>query len=368
MQTFKLALGFSLLGSVLPLANASDAYTEGFQHYAQEMKGYADGGIIPLSVDEYARDLEKTIKKEGYIGRTLPIPQAEEVADGIYTVVGSLIWHNPSNFGLNNNLSFMVFEDGVFVFNAGANTALAYSLHQQIKQVTDKPVKWVAVENSQGHAYLGASYWVDQGVKHLYSHSVANDDFHNGFAAIKNSWGTRVGHELTEDARDVSDLFTTFDDRITVDVGGGESVQIMNFGPGHTPGSTIVYLPKRNIVFPGDLAYNKRMLALFSYTDTRKWVETFEVFMDAMPKDVKVVPGHGSPTSLQQVKKDTYDYLKDMHTQIEKLIAAGGNEQNLDQIDQTAYSDRPVFEQTYRNNAVHIYREFTGGDLGESNE
>jgi glyoxylase-like metal-dependent hydrolase (beta-lactamase superfamily II) len=155
---------------------------------------------------------------------------------------------------------------------------------------------------------------------------------------------------------------------MTVDVGGGESVQLMNFGPGHTPGSTVVYVPQRKVVMPGDLAYNQRMLALFSYTDTRKWVESFERFMDAIPHDVTVIPGHGAPTTMQQVKQDTYDYLKEMHQQIGKLIADGGTERNLDRIDQSAYADRPVYEQTYRNNALHIYLEFTGGDLGESNE
>jgi len=349
-------------------AIAADTYTESFSHYAEEMKKYEGGEGLAASFSDYAQDVSRTQKSVGYIGKELTLPKPIKVADGVYTVVGSLIWHNPSNFGLNNNLTFMEFEDGVFVFNAGPNPAVAYAFHQQIKQITDKPVKWLAVENSQGHAYLGASYWVDQGVKHLYSHSVANRDFHNAYPYIKKSWGDRVGHQLTENARDVSNLFTTFDDKITVDVGGGEQVEIMNFGPGHTPGSTIVYLPKRNIVLPGDLAYNQRMLALFSYTDTQKWVETFEAFMEAMPKDVIVIPGHGGPTSLQKVKQDTYDYLKFMHKEVQEIIDAGGTEIDLNKIDQSAYQHRSVYEQTHENNAVHIYKEMTGGDLGQSFE
>jgi len=349
-------------------AIASDAYVESFQAYAQEMKAFPGGEMLSDSADSYQSDVAKTQQKVGYIGKKLNLPNPIKVADGIYTVVGSLIWHNPSNFGLNNNLTFIIFEDGVFVFNAGPNPAVAYSFHQQIKAITDKPVKWVAVENSQGHAYLGASYWIDQGVKNLYSHSVANRDFNNGYDNIKASWGTRVGHEITETARDVSDKFTTFDDKITVDVGGGEQVEILNFGPGHTPGSTIVYLPKRNVVLPGDLAYNGRMLALFSYTDTQKWAETFEVFMAAMPEDVLVIPGHGGPTTMQKVKEDTYDYLKFMHKEVQALIDAGGTEADMAKIDQSAYKDRPVYDQTHVNNAVHIYKELTGGDLGESFE
>ncbi len=364
-----LLLALSAGLSTQAMANAeNDTYIQGFESYAQDLKTHGADGLMSEAIETYADDVSKTQSQAGYIGPKLHLPEPTKVADGVYTIVGSLIWHNPSNYGLNNNLTFIEFEDGVFVFNAGPNPAVAAAFHRVIKEHTKKPVKWVAVENSQGHAYLGASYWVAQGVKNLYSHSVANRDFHNAFKFIKQSWASRVGHEITDSALDVSDKFTTFDDKMILEVGGGETVEIMNFGPGHTPGSTVVYLPKRNIVLPGDLAYNQRMLALFSYTNTLQWVESFEAFMNAMPKDVLVIPGHGAPTTLQQVKHDTYDYLKYMHKSIQEFIDAGGTEAELDKIDQSAYKDRPVFEQTHRQNAAHIYKELTGGDLGQSFE
>lgn len=362
------ALALALFSAPVIHANDKDAYADGFAAYAEELKKFPGGEAMASTYQTFSSDVIKTQKSVGYIGKTLTLPEVIKVTDGVYTVVGSMIWHNPSNHGLNNNLTFIIFEDGVFVFNAGPSPAVAYAFHQQIKEITDKPVKWVAVENSQGHAYLGASYWVDQGVKNLYSHSVANEDFHNGFAQIKNSWGTQIGHEMTEPARDVSDKFITFDGKMTVDVGGGEQVEIINYGPGHTPGSTALFLKKRNVVLPGDLAYNHRMLALFAYTDTQKWVDTFEIFMDSVPEDVIVIPGHGGPTDLATVKKDTYDYLKFLHKEVRAVIDAGGTDSDLGDIDQSAYKDRPVFDQTHRNNAVHIYKEMVGISLGESFE
>lgn len=352
----------------VPVAMAEDVFSESFARYAQEINKIDTNNDFANSILAYEKEVNQVQAKTGYIGKHITLPKPIKVADGVYTVVGSLIWHNPGNFGLNNNLTFIEFEDGVFVFNAGPNPAVAYAFHQQIKEITKKPVKWVAVENSQGHAYLGASYWVAQGVKNLYSHSVANDDFQKGFKRIKKSWGDRVGHDITASAKDVSDKFTTFDDKLLIDVGGGEQVELLNFGAGHTPGSTVVYLPKRNIVLPGDLAYNSRMIALFSYTNTEKWVKTFENFMQAMPSDVLVIPGHGGPTNMEKIKQDTYDYLVYMRKEVKKIIDAGGSIQDLAQIDQSAYKDRPVFEQTYQNNAEHIYKEMMGEDLGQSDE
>lgn len=368
-KTLAMALGLCLSTSGLAAGSStSDTFIQGFETYAQELKSFSDDTTTQHSVESYAQEVKNAIRSVGYIGPKLSLPKPVKVAEGVYTIVGSLIWHTPQNYGLNNNLTFIELEDGVFVFNAGPNTAVASAFHGVIKEHTNKPVKWVAVENSQGHAYLGASYWVDQGVKNLYSHSVANRDYNNAYKFIKASWARRTGHELVDPSRNVSDKFTTFEDKLVIDVGGGETVEILNFGPGHTPGSTIVYLPKRNIVLPGDLAYNHRMLALFSYTNTFQWAESFEAFMDAMPKDVIVIPGHGGPTDMATVKRDTYDYLKYMHAEVKKVIDAGGTEIEVEQIDQSAYKHRSVYNETHRQNAVHVYKEMSGGDLGQSYE
>lgn len=315
--------------------------------------------------DHYKAELEKAEKSMGHMGPKAYIPEPVKVTDGIYTVVGSMIWHNPSNYGLNNNLSWMEFEDGVMVFNAGANTALAEAFHEIIKKHTNKPVKWLVVENHQGHAHLGSSYWYDKGVRNLYSHSRAHADFKNHWQEIKDRWSAAVGYSITASSRDVSDKFTTFDDRMEVDVGGGEKVELFYNGAGHTPGATIAYVPSRNVIFTGDLAYKDRLLALFSYTSTIEWMKTFERFMETTPSDVIIVPGHGGPTNMADVKADTYDYLKFLHTEVQKVIDNGGDEAAAEAIDQSAYKDRYVYEQTHVGNARHVYRELTGQHIVE---
>jgi len=71
---------------------------------------------------------------------------------------------------------------------------------------------------------------------------------------------------------------------------------------------------------------------------------------------------------MAQIKKDTYDYLKYMQESVEAHIAAGGTDVDVGNIDQSAYKDRPVYNETYKNNALHIYKEMTGGDMGQSYE
>ncbi|WP_019894520.1 MBL fold metallo-hydrolase [Hydrogenovibrio halophilus] len=355
----------ALLAATAGLAQAAeDPYVAGFEAYANELKSIEGDQQMAPSVTTYADSLESTLKKAGYIGPELPLPQAVQVTDGVYTIVGSQIWHNPSNYGLNNNISFVVFDDGVFVFNAGANTAIAYSVHRQIKRVTTKPVKWVAVENNQGHAYLGASYWVDVGVKNLYSSDMANFQFDQAFEAIKEEWSMRVGTAITQPSRNVSGEFTTFESRHTIDVGGGETVELIDFGPGHTPASTSAYIPSRKVLMTGDLGFNERMPVMFPYTNSAQWVASFERMLNEIPDDVDVIPGHGTPADLETITEQTLDYFKYLRAEVRKVVDNDGDESDAEAIDQSMYKDRPVFDQAAENNARRIYREMSGGDFG----
>jgi len=337
-----------------------DPYVAGFERWAEEVS-WQDDGVMSDAAQTYAKEASSTIRQAGYIGKTLPLPKAVKVAEGVYTVVGSQIWHNPSNFGFNNNISFVIFEEGVFVFNTGANPAISYSVHQQIKQITDKPVKWVAVENNQWHAYFGASYWVDIGVKNFYSSDMAKGQFDVGFERAKAEWSERVGKALMNDIRNVSDKFTTFDSEMKIDVGGGEYLHLIDFGPGHTPASTSVYIPSRKLLLAGDLAFNERMPVMFTYTNSIAWMESFEAMMATIPKDTKVIPGHGTPTDMATVKKQTYDYFRYVQAQVQKVVDEGGDLEAAENVDQSMYKDRPVFDQAAKNNARKIYYEITGG-------
>jgi hypothetical protein len=63
------------------------------------------------------------------------------------------------------------------------------------------------------------------------------------------------------------------------------------------------------------------------------------------------------------VKKQTYDYFKYVQKEVQKVVDNGGNQEDAENIDQSMYKDRPVFDQAAKNNARRIYNEITGGDF-----
>jgi len=364
-RSLKSALIFAGLTAPLCLmtnqANSAvhDPYINSFATYAAEIKALesVENGDTSNTFSAYADDVQTVEKSAGYIGDELPIPKAIKVMDGVYTVVGSFIWGTPANFGLNNNLSAVIFDDGVFIYNGGPNEAVAYSFHQQIKRITNKPVKWLAVENDQGHAYLGSSYWYDIGVKNLYSEKRANDHFHLIFDETKDRYAKGRGPAITQSVYDVTGKFTTFTDAKTIDVGGGETVQLINFGGGHTPSMTGMYIPSRKLLFTGDLGFNERVPGLLEDSHFREWISSFEKMVSMVPEDVTVIPGHGTPTDLATLKRQTYDYFVELYQEVQKVVDTGGNLADIDAIDQSKHQDRPVFDQLSVSNARHIYNE-----------
>ncbi len=343
-----------------------DPYVAAFADYARSVAKLGEDDVGHNAFANYAKEVAQLEKQVGYIGAELPIPQATKVMDGVYTVVGSFIWGTKENFGLNNNLTAVIFEDGVFIYNAGPNEAVAYSFHQQIKRLTDKPVKWLAVENDQGHAYLGASYWYDVGVKNLYSHQRANQNWHKIFESTKARYANARGKNITRSARDVTDKFTTFEQSKTIEVGGGETVQLINFGGGHTPSMTGMYIPSRNLLFTGDLGFNERVPGLLHDSHYRDWIDSFEYMVSLVPADVTVIPGHGTPTDLATLKTMTYDYFVDLERKVKAVVDQGGSLSQAENVDQSAHKDRPVFGQLSKSNARHIYQELTANNTNKS--
>ncbi|MEZ5478958.1 MAG: hypothetical protein R3E95_16205 [Thiolinea sp.] len=84
---------------------------------------------------------------------------------GVWSAISATAPGSYENSGHNNNLSFVITDAGVVVMNASDNYLLAQALHDEIKQRTDQPVKYVLLENGQGHAMLGTGYWQEQGAQ-----------------------------------------------------------------------------------------------------------------------------------------------------------------------------------------------------------
>lgn len=273
-----------------------------------------------------------------------------KVMDGVYSAIGATAPPTFENSGHNNNLSFVISNDGVLVVNAGDNYLLAKALHEEIKQLTDQPVRYVVLENGQGHAMLGMNYWQEQGAT-VIAHADAADEIAQHGEAIYQRMLNRNRDKAMGTVLSKPDK--TFDEKLEITL-GEYKIEVLNLGPAHSPGDIVVHLPMQSLVIAGDIAFHERLLPVFEYTDTGAWIETWDAF-EALNADV-VIPGHGHATDMAEVHKWTIGYLQHMRDEISTLLDNGGSLIEAYKIDQSAYSHLDTFDELAGLNADRIYR------------
>ena len=272
-----------------------------------------------------------------------------EVAPGIWSAIGATAPPSYENSGHNNNLSFIITDEGVVVVNAGANYLLAQALHDEIKKLTDQPVKFVSLENGQGHAMLGSNYWKEQGaiiIAHIDTDREIEAHGHSSLKTMQNRLRDKgMGTKLTR-----PDI--TFEDKHIIEL-GGERIELINLGPAHSPGDIVAWLPKRKVVIAGDIAFHQRLLPIFEHTDTAAWIETWDSFAGLNAEII--VPGHGEATTIEAVTKYTYGYLKFLRNAVEALLDDDGTLEDAYQLDQSPYNHLNTFDDLAKRNAGRVF-------------
>ena len=275
----------------------------------------------------------------------------QEVVPGVWSAIGATAPPSYENAGHNNNLSFVVTDDGVLVVNGGASYLLAKALHEEIRRITGQPVKLVVDENGQGHAMLGNSYWAEQGVP-IIAQAEAAAEFetrgHDILASMQ-----RYNRERAEGTRVVAPT-RTFEDREVIDM-GGTRIELIRFGPAHSPGDISVWLPDKDLIIAGDMAFHERLPPIFEDTYTLEWLESWEKF--ATLGATHVIPGHGGPTDMAAVTAGTRDYLLYLRGKVRELLDNGGELKDAYLIDQSPYENLDTFEELAARNAGRVFRE-----------
>jgi glyoxylase-like metal-dependent hydrolase (beta-lactamase superfamily II)/rhodanese-related sulfurtransferase len=275
----------------------------------------------------------------------------KEVIPGVWSAFGETGPGTYENSGHNNNLSFVITDDGVLVMNSGDNYLLAKSIHEEIKALTRQPVKYVVLENSQGHAMLGSNYWKEQGAKII---------AHKDAAKIIDSDGASILQAMQRRARDkafktevvMPDIITEDKYEITM---GSWKLEVLYLGLSHSPGDLTLWIPAKKLVISGDVAFHQRMPPLFEDTNTAAWLETWTKF-EALGAQY-VIPGHGVATNMAEVTKVTKGYLEFLRGKVAEVMKKGGTLNDAYNIDQSPFAYLDTYHDLYKRNAGMVFRE-----------
>lgn len=277
--------------------------------------------------------------------------EIQPVTEGIYALVGEKEQRSPNNLANNATFGVVVTDDGIVLIDPGGSWKGAEEISAAIREISDKPVRYVINTGGQDHRWLGNGYWKAQGATVIASANAVADQ------AERQSMQWTALETLLGDALDGTEPVqadVVFDEEYEFTLGDLD-FRVVHPGAAHTPGDSYVWLPARQTVFTGDIVYVERILGVGAQSHSGSWLESFESFAALEPEHV--VPGHGHATTLSQAKADTYDYLANLRAKIGEHIEAGGDMITSVEVDQSAFDHLEQFDALARRNAQQVFSE-----------
>ena len=221
------------------------------------------------------------------------------------------------------NTGIIIGDDAVLVADTQATPAMAQDVVRRIREVTDKPIKYVVLTHYHAVRVLGASGFNPQEI-------VASQDTYDLIVERgEQDKASEIGRfpRLFSNVESVPPGMTwptmTFTGKMTLWLGKLE-VQLLQLGRGHTKGDTVVWLPQDRVLLSGDLVeFDATPYAGDAYF--KDWPQTLKNV--AALKPTALVPGRG-PALIgeEQVAaglKSTGDFIADVRASVEEGVAAG---------------------------------------------
>ena len=225
--------------------------------------------------------------------------------------------------GSGGNIGASVGEDGIVIVD-DEFAPLADKIRAALKGVTDKPVRFVI--NTHWH----------------FDHTGGNEAFSPTSTVIAQdnvrkrlitggTAGYGVGDTEVKAAPKAALPIITFDHDVSVHL-NGEDIRALHFPHGHTDGDSVIFFPQSNVVHMGDdfVTYGFPFVDLRSGGSVAGMIAAMEQVSAQLPADVKVIPGHGPISNLDDVRRYT-TMLKETRAVVEKGVKAG---KTLDQLKQ----------------------------------
>ena len=221
------------------------------------------------------------------------------------------------------NTGIVVGDDAVMVIDTQATPAMAQDVIRRIREVTDKPIKYVVLSHYHAVRVLGASAYRPE-------HILASEDT---LSLIKERGeqdkASEIGRfpRLFRNVESVPPGLTwptlTFTGRMTLWLGKLE-VQLIQLGRGHTKGDTVVWLPQDKVLFSGDLVeFDATPYAGDAYF--QDWPKTLDNIAALKPE--ALVPGRGAAlqgaADVARGLEGTRNFIADLYASVKAGAAAG---------------------------------------------
>jgi cyclase len=229
--------------------------------------------------------------------------------------------------GQGGNIAASVGEDGIVIVD-DEFAPLAEKIQAALKNlgVTDKPVRFVINTHYHGDHTGGNPPFATSGSTIIAQDNVRKRLVSGGTAGNGGSMKMEM-----KPAEKAALPIITFEHDVTVHL-NGEDIRALHFPSGHTDGDAVIFFPKNNVVHMGDdfVRYGFPFIDVASGGSVQGMIDGVERAAAQLPADVKVIPGHGVLSNLDDVRAYV-KMLKDTSAAVQKALDA---HKTLDQMKQ----------------------------------
>jgi glyoxylase-like metal-dependent hydrolase (beta-lactamase superfamily II) len=229
--------------------------------------------------------------------------------------------------GQGGNIAASVGEDGIAIVD-DEFAPLAEKIQAALKNlgITDKPVRFVINTHYHGDHSGGNALFANSGSTLIAQDNVRKRLASGGIAG--NGGSIKIEAKPAEKA---ALPIITFEHDVTVHL-NGEDIRALHFPAGHTDGDAIIFFPRNNVVHMGDdfVRYGFPFIDVASGGSVQGMADGVEKAIAQLPADVKVIPGHGALSNLDDVRS-YIKMLRETSATVQKALDA---HKTLDQMKQ----------------------------------
>jgi len=220
------------------------------------------------------------------------------------------------------NTGIIIGDDAAMVIDTQATPVMAQDVIRRVREVTDKPIRYVVLSHYHAVRVLGASAYQPE-------HVIASRDTYDLIVE-------RGEHDMKSEIERFPRLFRAvesvpgltwptmvFEKRLTIWLGKLQ-VELLQLGRGHTKGDTVAWLPQEKIMFSGDLVE----FGATPYTGDAylgDWPATLDAIAALAPD--KLVPGRGAslqdPAAVKAGLDGTRSFVTAMYEHVKRGAQAG---------------------------------------------
>jgi glyoxylase-like metal-dependent hydrolase (beta-lactamase superfamily II) len=223
------------------------------------------------------------------------------------------------------NTGVIIGDDSVMIIDATATPVMAQDVVRHVRQITDKPIKYVTLTHYHAVRVLGASGYKQHGLQDVIA---SKPTYELIVERGQQDMDSEIGRfprlfNAVESVPGLTWPSLVIDGELTLWMGDLE-VKIWHPGRGHTKGDTVVWLPQQKILFSGDLVEADAAC----YTGDAylaDWPATLDKLAALKPE--KLIPGRGpallNPEQVQRGLGYTRDFVSTLYGSAKEAVAQG---------------------------------------------